>query len=138
MQQKLLKSSQLGEFAPAEYNGKNESGYEPIGDRVLVLPDTAAEKTAGGVELTADFVDRMTQAAETGVIIAYGADAFRWNFDRTRPWEAYKPLPGDRCYIQRYSGQVLLGEDGRLYRLMDYACIAAVKMSAMQLETVQK
>ena len=126
MQQKLLKSSQLGEFAPAEYNGENESGYEPIGDRVLVLPDEAASKTSGGVELTPEFVERMTMAAETGVIVACGEDAFRWNFDRTRPWEAYKPRAGDRVYIQRYSGQVMLGEDGRFYRLMDFSCVGAL------------
>lgn len=127
MKPKLLKSSQLGEFIPADYSGKNESGYIPIGDRVLVLPDTAAEMTSGGIALTADHVDRTTLAAETGIIVACGDDAFRWNFDRTRPWEGQKPGPGDRVYVQRYSGQVMLGDDGRFYRLMDFACVGAVK-----------
>jgi chaperonin GroES len=129
MNPKLLKSSQLGEFVPFPYSGKNESGYEPIGDRVLVGPDMASDMTSGGVALTADHVDRTTQAAETGVIVAVGANAFRWNFDRTRPWEGPKPQPGDRIYVQRYSGQVMLGEDGRFYRLMDYACVGAVKVA---------
>lgn len=127
MQPKLLKSSQLGEFIPAEYTGKNESGYEPVCDRVLVLPDMAAEKSSGGIDLPAEIVDRHTMAAETGVIIAVGPDAFKWTPDKTRTWDGYKPGPGDRVYIQRYSGQIMLGEDGRLYRLMEYGCIGAVK-----------
>lgn len=127
MQPKLLKNSQLGEFIQAEYAGKNESGYEPVCDRVLVLPDSATAKSSGGVELPADIVDRHTQAAETGVIVAVGPDAFKWTSDKARPWEGYKPQPGDRVYIQRYSGQTMLGEDGRLYRLMEGYCVGAVK-----------
>ena len=114
MQSKLLKSSQLGEFKPAQWNGVNESGYEPLGDCVLVLPDEAADMTSGGVLLTADNVERHSLAAETGVIIAIGLDAFRWTPDKTRPWEAPKPKPGDRVYLKRYAGQVMLGEDGKL------------------------
>ncbi len=127
MQPKLLKSSQLSEFIPAEWHGVNESGYEPVCDRVLVLPDIAASESSGGIALPADIVDRHTMAAETGVVIAVGPDAFAWTPDKTRPWNGYKPKPGDRVYIQRYSGQVMLGEDGKFYRLMDYTCCGAVK-----------
>jgi chaperonin GroES len=66
-------------------------------------------------------------AAETGVIVALGDDAFLWNGDRTRKWEGVKPKVGDRVYIQRYAGQVMLGEDSEFYRIMDANCIAAVK-----------
>lgn len=124
---KLLKSVQLGEFVQAEYTGKNESGYVPIGDRVLVLPDSAAAVSSGGIQLLPEQVERTTLASETGVVIALGDDAFHWNFDRTRVWEGYKPQPGDRVYILRYSGQTLMGEDGRIYRLMDYGNVGAVK-----------
>jgi chaperonin GroES len=130
MQPKLLKSSQLGEFIPAEFNGVNESGYEPVCDRVLVLPDMASARTTGGIELPAELVDRHTMAAETGVIVAVGPEAFKWTPDKTREWTSYKPKPGDRVYIQRYSGQVMLGEDGKFYRLMDYTCCGAVKKTA--------
>lgn len=133
MKPKLVKNSQMGEFVPAEFSGVNESGFEPVGDRVLVLPDMASHKTESGlIEIPADIVDRMTQAAETGIIVAMGDGAFRWNFDRTRPWEGRRPVAGDRVYMQRYSGQVMLGEDGRLYRIMDYACIGAVKAFAAE------
>lgn len=128
MQPKLLKSSQLGEFVPAEWHGVNESGYEPVCDRVLVLPDMASDMTSGGIKLLADQVERSTMAAETGLLVAIGPDAFKWTSDKTRPWEGHKPQVGDRVYIQRYSGQVMMGEDGKFYRLMEYGCVGAVKI----------
>jgi co-chaperonin GroES (HSP10) len=124
---RLLKSSQLGEFTPFDFDGVNRSGYEPVGDRVLVGPDSAADMTSGGVHLTPEFSERMTLAAETGVIVACGPDAFLWNSDKTRRWEGVKPKEGERCYIQRYAGQVLLGDDGRVYRLMEYGAIGAIR-----------
>lgn len=127
MKPRLLKSSQLGEFVPFPYSGVNESGYEPIGDRVLVGPDSASDTTSGGVALTADHVDRTTRAAETGVIVACGSDAFHWTADKLRPIQGEKPKPGDRVYVERYSGQTLLGEDGRFYRLMECRNVGAVK-----------
>jgi len=130
MQPRLLKSSQQHEFVEAEYNGRNESGYEPIGDNALVAPDKAAEKTGGGVHLTAETVEKMSMAAETGVIVGLGSEAFRWIADRSREWQGPKPDVGDRVYVQRYSGQLLLGEDGKIYRVMSDTCIAAVKQGA--------
>lgn len=127
MQSKLLKSSAKHEYIQAEWSGVNESGYEPIDEIVLVLPDSAAEVTSGGVFMTPDAVEKNTMAAETGVIIAIADGAFRWNAGRSRPWNGYRPQPGDRVYMQRYSGQVLLGEDQRLYRACSDNCIAAVK-----------
>jgi co-chaperonin GroES (HSP10) len=127
MKPRLLKSSQLGEFVPAEYSGRNESGYVPIGDRVLVLPDTAAAQTSGGIHLTPDAVERTTLAAESGVIVALGDGAFHWAFDGAHLWNGPKPQAGDRVYVERYSGQVMLGEDGKFYRLMDAKCIGAVR-----------
>lgn len=130
MQPKLLKSSQKHEFVPARFNGVNASGYQPIGDHIMVLPDKASEMSSGGIEIPAEVVERMTMAAETGIIIAVGDDAFLWNGDRTRKWEGAKPKVGDRVYIQRYAGQVMLGEDGEFYRIMEQNCIAAVRITA--------
>ena len=126
MQPKLLKSSQKHEFIPAFFTG-NHSGYEPVGYHILVLPDMAAEKSSGGIDLPPEFVERATMAAETGILVALGPDAFIWNGDRSRKSEGERPKPGDRVYIQRYSGQVMFGEDGVFYRVMDYNCVAAVK-----------
>ena len=114
----------LGQYAPAQWSGANTSGIRPIGDRVLILPDGAAEQTSGGVELPEDLVDRMTQAAETGVIVAMGPDAWLWNSDRTRKFEGEKPRVGQRVIFERYAGSFQHGpRDGRRYRLMDDKCV---------------
>lgn len=127
MQPKLLRSSAMAEYVPAEWNGKNESGYEPIDEIILVLPDTSAEKTSGGIHLTPEFVERQSLSAETGIVVALADGAFRWNRDRTRPMAGYRPQPGDRVYMRRFAGQVMLGEDGKLYRACSDIDIAAVK-----------
>lgn len=127
MQPRLLKVGD-STFERAEFDGENKSGFEPVGDKVLVLPDSAAEVTGGGIQLTAEHVERTTLAAETGVIIAAAAGAFEWNSDRTRPWSGIKPKIGERVYMQRYSGQVMMGKDEKFYRVMTDVCIAAVEV----------
>ncbi len=114
----------LGQYEPAKWNGVNESGIGPFADRVLILPDGAAEQTSGGVDLPEELVDRMTQAAETGVLIAMGPDAWLWNSDRTRRLEGEKPKVGQRVIFERYAGSFQHGpHDGRKYRIMDDKCV---------------
>ena len=125
---KLLKSSQNHEVTLAEYHGKNESGYQPLGDSVLVAFDRAADTTGGGVHLPQNMIERMDMASESGVIVALGSEAFRWIADRTREWQGPKPKAGDRVYMERYSGQLLKGIDGATYRLCTDKCIGAVRL----------
>lgn len=124
---KILKSNDPGrEYTRVEFNGVNESGFEPIGDKVLILPDQASEITSGGIMLTAEMIERHTLAAETGVIVSVGDGAFSFHTDGSK-WQGRKPVAGDRIYCQRYSGIVLFGADGRFYRLMDTSVIGAVE-----------
>jgi co-chaperonin GroES (HSP10) len=131
MQPRLIKSSNMGEFVQSVWTGKNESGYEPIDEIVLVLPDGAAAQTSGGIHITPEMQARMSLSAETGVIVAMAEGAFRWNRDRTRPMAGYRPQPGDRVYMKRFAGQVMLGEDQRLYRACSDVEIAAVKRASI-------
>jgi chaperonin GroES len=124
---KIIKT-QHAEYKPGVFNGKNESGWRPIGDKVLVLTDQMVDKTSGGVFISEDLRDRMSMAAETGIVIDLGDDAFLWNTDRSRPFTGQKPKPGDFVYIERYSGQVIMGNDGQVYRVMTDACIAGIKL----------
>lgn len=126
MRPKLIKTN-LAEYNPGVFSGKNESGWEPIGDKVLVLTDQPADQTSGGVYITEDTKEHMSQAAETGILVALGPGAYVWNTDRTRPFAGRKPEAGDFVYIQRYAGQTIMGADGQLYRLMDEQCVAAVR-----------
>lgn len=125
MQAKLFKTT-LAQFKPAIFSGTDTSGLNPIGDRVLVLPDKSAEKMESGLHLPEDIVARHTLAAEAGVLVAVGDGAFKWNADRSTPFYGRTPKVGDRVAIERYSGQLFHGLDGEIYRLMESACIGAV------------
>lgn len=120
---KLFKTS-LAEFEPAVYKGTNESGWDPIGNKILVLPDKAAA-IVRGVHMTPDIIARHTMASEAGVVIALGEGAFRLNADGTL-YEGRKPQVGDRVYTERYAGQLIHGVDKEVYRLMDCSSIGAV------------
>lgn len=121
---KLVRTD-VAEFVRSEFEGNN-SGYVPIGDRILVKVDEASGTTSGGVHLPDDTTYKLTMAAETGVIVAMGDAAFYWTFDRSRPWYGRKPRVGDHVYLERYAGRVVKGKDGVMYRVMDDRCLAAV------------
>jgi len=126
MQPKLVKQHYV-EYVPGRYNGVNGSGWKPINDYVLVLPDQISSKSSGGVELPEDLADRMQAAAITGTVIDMGGDAFSWNSDRTRPFGGEKPKPGTRVVFEKYAGKVILGKDGETYRILDDKAIGGIQ-----------
>jgi co-chaperonin GroES (HSP10) len=129
MQPKLVKQMHV-EYVPAPYLGANRSGWSPIGDYVLVQPDAIAMKSSGGIELPDDIAERMQLAAITGVIVECGEEAFKWNADRTRPYEGSKPQAGDRVIFEKYAGKPILGEDGITYRILEDKSIGGIKRKA--------
>ena len=126
LSQKVIKTS-LAEYKPGVFTGNNESGWEPIGDKVMVLTDQVPDNSSGGIIYTDEHKEHMSLAAETGILVAVGEGAWKWNSDRTRPFEGRRPQPGDFVYIQRYAGAAVMGNDQQLYRLMDESCVAAMK-----------
>ena len=126
MEPKTLKQFQV-EFLPAIYMGENRSGWSPVGDYVLIRPDQIMRKSTGGIELPDDLADRMELAAITGVIVECGDEAFKWNADRTRPFEGYRPQAGDRVIFEKYAGKPIIGDDGVSYRIMDDKAVGGVK-----------
>jgi chaperonin GroES len=126
MQPKLIQT-ELARYTPAIWPGKNTSGYLPIGDMVIVLTDQVASQTSGGVKLPDDVLERLNMAAETGVIAAVGEGAFTWSHDRKRHFVGRKPKPGDMVFIERYSGQLLSGQDGMKYRLLADKQVGAIR-----------
>lgn len=116
----------LIKFEPAAWTGKNTSGFFPLGDKVLVMPDKLKSASEGGVALPPEMIDRMTLAAETGTIVAVGEGAFTWNSDRITKFLGRRPQAGDRVFMERYAGQTLMGTDGQFYRLMDDRSIGAI------------
>lgn len=119
----------VAKYVPAEWAGANESGVDPIGTMVLVLPDVAEDVTTGGI-ITGTPVEqeRISAMAETGVVVAVADQAFSWQRDRIHRWEGRKPQPGDRIYMERFAGgpSSYVGLDGRFYRLMEDRCIGGI------------
>lgn len=113
------------EFYPATWNGVDTSGIRVVGKTVLVLMDEVAEKTSGGIYMPPSEMEKWAAGCETGRMVAIAAGAFLLNEDMT-PWAGEKPKPGDRVYIEKYAGKLIMGKDGRRYRLMDYHSIGAV------------
>ena len=116
----------IGEYEEVKFGGKNTSGITPIGDRVLVKPDSCPQYSDGGIEFTEQQRERITEAAESGVLVAAGDAAWFWNSDRSRPYTGSKPQVGQRVWFERYTGSKQYGRDGELYRIMDDKCIGAL------------
>ena len=110
----------LSQFVTGDYeSGKNGCGWEPTTDCVLLLPDTPIRKSTGGILIPEAVADTKADAAESGIIVALGPDAFIWNSDRTRRLEsAEKPQIGHRAVISRYSGIKIAGDDGQTYYIL--------------------
>lgn len=124
MEPKLLKT-EIASYIPAFFDPKAKHGISPLGDKVLIRPDKAAE-IVGKIHIPQDVTYRHSLAAESGVVMAVGEGAFKWNSDKTTPFEGRVPKPGDRVIIEKYSGQVTRGDDKEIYRLMESACVAAI------------
>jgi len=118
MKEKLIPMSrfktQVGEYQKAQWTGTNESGWEPLGEKVIIYPDQAPEMTSGGIHITADIAARHTMAAEAGIVVAKGPDV------------NIQIELGDRVFVERFGGQLAPGHDGKIYRVMEQAAIGAV------------
>ena len=102
------------EFVVAAWDGVNRSGYVPLDDKVLILMDEHASITSGGIHIPDIAAERQSLGGETGRIVALGPAAFIWDDDARRRWSGLRPEPGDRIYVERYSGQLLQGVDGQV------------------------
>ncbi len=103
-----------------KYEG-NGSGFCPVDTKVLVLPDYIDETSEGGIVLTTDTVQQNELAVTEGLLIGYGDDAFVDSMSSTL-FE-----PGIRVVWAVYAGQMLEGDDGNMYRLINDTDIAAIR-----------
>lgn len=94
-----------------------------IGENVLVKPDEFQSKTAGGVFLPDDHVDRAKYKTSRGVIVSMGSKAFVLGGEVI----ADAPKVGDTVIYQTYEGSVEKDADGVEHRIMlDQAIIGVV------------
>jgi chaperonin GroES len=97
---------------------ENKSGIQPVEFKVLILPDSVKERTAGGIILPEMMKDKEQMAQVKGQIVAVGGDAFA-------DWKD-APVPGMRVYFGKYAGYMVTGEDGQEYRLVNDKDLVAV------------
>lgn len=97
----------------------NSSGVTPLDMRVLVKPDPVQTKTAGGLFLSDETIERDQWATTRGVLIEAGVNA--WAEARAAGFTP--PLVGARVLFGRYSGngngKGFKGDDGEDYRIMN-------------------
>lgn len=125
---------------------QNNSGVIPLDLRVVVMPDPAETKTAGGIIIPEATAEREKAAAVKGTLVAFGEHAFGDAFsvhrnanERVRKAEArydeafaeleaaqasladaQQPYEaGARVMIGKYAGVVFKGTDGNEYRIMN-------------------
>lgn len=98
----------------------NSSGITPLDLKVLVQPDEAETKTAGGIIIPDTTKDRQKFAVTKATVTAVGPNAFRdWG-------DAYSPKPGDRVLHAQYAGSRVKGADDTDYIIMNDEDVVAV------------
>jgi co-chaperonin GroES (HSP10) len=92
----------------------NESGINPQGWRVLILPLEIETKTESGIIVTTvENTEREQMANTTGQVVAMGEECNNWC------------KVGDRVVFAKFSGLVYLGKDNRKYRVINDQDIVA-------------
>jgi len=102
-------------------------GIECLEYKVLVEPVKAVTKTAGGIVLPEQVIEKDQHAAMEGKIC--GMSPFAFSYEEW-PVGAPKPKIGDTVVFARYSGITQKGNDGVEYRIMNDKDIVAVRRSA--------
>lgn len=92
---------------------QNESGFLPLGHRLLVMPDVVQKKTASGIILAEETTGRDEMAQVKGTVIAVGNGC--WKDTTVSEWAK----PGDRIVFGKYSGLLWKGHDNVTYRILN-------------------
>lgn len=101
----------------------SEHGITPLNGTVLLLDEAVEEKTAGGIYIPDESRDREKYKKQYSQIVDYGPNA----------WVEYeklgneKPPRGSWCYIAKYAGTFIDGNDGVKYRIVNDRDIIALK-----------
>ncbi len=100
----------------------NPSGIIPTEYKILVLPDDVPEKTAGGILVPIWARDQRQGACQTGTIIDMADEAYSF----IEGEGVRRPVVGERVAYTKYAGMIILGKDGKNYKLMNDKDVAAV------------
>lgn len=107
-----------------------EWSWSALEFHVVVALPKVEEKTAGGVWMPEQVVDRDEIAQEEGVIVDLSPVAFTYE---TWPEGTQLPSIGDSAIFPRYAG-MLVEDNGNRYRVIKDKDIACWKATAVELE----
>jgi len=99
---------------------KNESGLEPVEDKVLLLPDRVSDSIRNLI-VKPEMVKAQEQMAQVrATLVASGPNAFE-------SWDEPHPQPGQRVYVCKYAGiDGIAGADGNSYKICTDTDITAI------------
>ena len=97
----------------------NMSGWSPAGRAVLVKPDEVTQKKST-IVLPQTVTDRTKMMQDRAIVVEVGPEAWCEESEK-------RAKPGDRVILAAFSGYLLEGEDGVLYRFVNERDIFAVK-----------
>ena len=98
---------------------QNKSKLQPVEFKILVELDNVDEKTSGGIYIPMTLRDRQQMMQVEATLVAHGGNAFE-------DWAGTIPIVGDKVYVAKAAGYVVIGLDGKKYQLMNDKDIAAV------------
>lgn len=103
----------------------NTSGITPMEYNVLVKPTDVEEKTAGGIFIPQERLEKDEFGRINGTLVAVSAGAFTDHYYGW-PEDAQRPKVGDSVLFSKYSATEVTGKDGGKYWLMKDRDIAGV------------
>ncbi len=113
---------------------ENTSGINPVGNRVLIKPDSIEEYSGGGIYIPERERERHEASASYAYVVAIGPDCFTHTVTTTDRLidGAWKPVerstvgyagswakPGDRIAFTPYVARDSVGQDGEKYALIN-------------------
>lgn len=101
---------------------KNTSGFQPLGHRLLVKPDSVEKQTPSGIVLPEETTGRDEMAQVKGTVVAVGDGC--WKDTTVGDW----CKPGDRIVFGKYSGLLWAGHDGAKYRILNDLDVVGLEM----------
>ena len=97
----------------------NNSGINVVGDRILIEPEEIEEKTEGGIIIADQIREEHGVANVFGRLVQAGPDA----------WSDYSSSfaeVGDRVMFAKFGGLMVVGSDGKKYKVCNDTDITAV------------
>ncbi|MHA2266020.1 MAG: hypothetical protein ACXAEN_26810 [Candidatus Thorarchaeota archaeon] len=108
----------------------NESGIQPVEDKLLLLPDESTAKIRGIIK--PDMVRDQEQMAQVrALLVAVGGNCFE-------DWDDPIPKVGDRVMVMKYAGiHGIEGAEGRTYQICTARDITAILTAEEHIEKLE-